>query len=64
MRPGIVVSSAGKLTSSLGILGRLLYRFGVVILADMYSVTGWVDSAAPPMLFPRIHAMSAYEMFG
>ena len=64
MRPGIVVSSAGKLTSSVGILGRLWYRFGVVFLTDMYSVTGWVDSAAPPMLFSRIHGMSAYEMFG
>jgi hypothetical protein len=64
MSPGIVVSSAGKLTSSVGILGRLLYRFGVVIFTDMYSVTGWVDSAAPPMLFPRIHGMSAREMFG
>ena len=64
MRPGIVVSSAGKLTSSFGILGRLLYRFGVVTLTDMYRVTGWVESAAPPMLFPRIHGMSADEMFG
>ena len=64
MRPGIVVSSGGKLTSSVGILGRPLYRFGVEILTVMYSVTGWVNSAAPPMLFPRIHGMSAHEMFG
>ena len=64
MRPGIVVSSAGRLTSSVGILGRLLYRFGVVILTVMYIVTGWADSAAPSMLFPRIHGMSAHEMFG
>ena len=64
MRPGIVVSSAGNLTSSVGILGRLLYRFGVGILTDMYSVTGWVDSAVPPMLFPRIHGRSTHGMFG
>ena len=64
MRPGMVVSSAGILTSSVGILETLLYRFGVVIFTDMYSVTGWVDSAAPPMLFPRIHGMSAHETFG
>ena len=64
MLPGIVVSSAGNLISSVGIPGRLLYRFGVGILTDMYSVTGWVASPAPPMLFPMIHGMSAYEMFG
>ena len=42
---------------------RLLYRFGVVILTVMYSVTGWVDRAAFSMPFPRIHGISVHEMF-
>ena len=63
MRPGIVASSADELSSLVGILGRFLYRSGVVIFIVMYSVTGWVDRAAPPMLFPRIHGISAHEMF-
>ena len=35
MRPGIVTFSSGELSSSVGILGGLLYRFGGKMLADM-----------------------------
>jgi hypothetical protein len=62
MRPGIVASSAGESTSSVGILGGLLYGFEGVILTVMYSVTGWVDRAVPPTPFPRTQGISAREM--
>ena len=63
MRPGIVTSLAGESSSSVGILGGLLYRFEGVMLTVMHSVTGWVDRAAPPTPFPRTQGISAREMF-
>ena len=63
MSPGIVASSAGGSSSSVGILGGLLYRFEGVMLTVMYSVTGWVDRAAVPTPFPRTQGISARKMF-
>ena len=63
MRPGIVASSAEESSFFVGILGRLLYRLEDVMLIVMYSVTGWVDRAAPPTPFPRTQGISTREMF-
>jgi hypothetical protein len=61
MHPGIVASSAGESSFSIGILGRLLYRFRGVMLTVMYSVTGCVDRAASPTSFSRTQGISARE---
>ena len=63
MCPGIVASSAGESSYFVGILRGLLYRFEGVTLIVMYSVTGWVDRAAPPTPFPRTQGISTREMF-
>jgi hypothetical protein len=63
MRSGIVASSAGELSYLVGILGGLLYRSRGVMLIVMYSVTGWVNRAAPTTPFPRTQGISAREMF-
>jgi hypothetical protein len=63
MRPGIVASSAGELSSLVGILGGLLYMFGSVMAIVMYSVTGRAGRAASPTLFLRTQGISAREMF-
>jgi hypothetical protein len=63
MRPGIVASSTGESSYSVGILGGMLYRFEGVTLIVMYSVTGWFDRAAPPTPFPRTQGISTREMF-
>jgi hypothetical protein len=63
MRPGIVTSSAGESSSSVGIHGGLLHRFGDVMLIVMYRVTGCVDRAASPRAFSRTQGISAGEMF-
>ena len=57
MRPGIVVSSL------VGILGRLSYRFEGVILIVMYNVTGSIDRAASPSSLSRTQGISTREMF-
>ena len=64
MCPGIIASLAGEPTSSIGILGALLYRFGGVILTAICSVTGCVDRASPSAPFPMTQWISAREMFG
>jgi hypothetical protein len=63
MRPGIVASSAGELSFSIGMLGGPLYWFGGLMLTVMYSVTGCADRAASPPSFSRTQAISAREMF-
>jgi hypothetical protein len=63
MRPGIVASSAGELSSSVGIHGGLLHRFGGVMLSVMYKVASGVHRAASPLSFSRIEGISAREMF-
>jgi hypothetical protein len=62
MRPGIVASSAGESSPSVGILGGLLHGFGGVILTDMYSVTGCVDRADSRTSFSRAQGISTREM--
>jgi hypothetical protein len=62
MRPGMVDSSAGESSYLVGILGGLLYRLEDIMLIVMYSVTGWVDRAAPPTPFPRTQGISVREM--
>jgi hypothetical protein len=63
MRSGIVASSAVELSSWVGMLGVLLYRFRGVMLTVMYSVTGCVDRAASPTSFSRTQGISVREMF-
>ena len=62
MRPGIVASSAGGSSSTVGILEGMLCKFGGVTLTVMYSVTG-CDRAAPPTPFLRTQEISAHETF-
>ena len=62
MRPGIVASSAGESSSSVGIVGGLLYGFGGVMFTVMHSVTGCVDRAASSTSFSRKQRISAREM--
>jgi hypothetical protein len=62
MRSGIVASSAGESSSSVGIVGRLLSGFGIVMLTVMYSVTGCVDRAAFPPSFSRTQGISARDV--
>ena len=64
MRSGIVVVPlAEESSSSGGILGGLLYRFGGVMLTIMYSVTGWAEGGAPSAPFSRTQGKSTREMF-
>ncbi len=65
MRPGIVAPSAGESSSSVGILGGQLYRFGGVMLklTVMYRITDCVDRAVFPTSFLRTQGISAGEMF-
>ena len=60
MGPGVVASSAGESSPSVGILEELLYESGGVMLIVIYSVTVCVDR---PEAFSRTHGISAREMF-
>jgi len=53
MRPSIVASSAGVPSSSVGILGGLLYRFGGVMLTVMCS-----DRLRRPRSYPNVIEVS------
>ena len=59
MGPGVIVSSTGDSSPLVGILGRLLYGSGGVMLIVIYSVTGCVDGSAS---FVRTQGISACEM--
>jgi hypothetical protein len=63
MRPSIVASSVGESSSSVGIHGGLLHRFGGVMLSVMYKVASGVHRVASPLSFSRIEGISAREMF-